>query len=195
MSDGQGEAATRKRRARANSAEGTGRESKRLKRTKEQTEECQARAYMLKTSGGMSFGEIASSPDPTYTAPSLYANASAARQAYLSYAAKVRGTEKEHPLSITERRALMDDRYERLIQAFMPRALGGQVESADRVLRAMRQQAELHGVNRRPSAPEVEDTGPEDPADELAERRARQRAEARERALRSTAPDTPPAAP
>lgn len=164
------------------------------RRTKDETRQCQERAYMLKTSGGMSFDAIAQSPDPTGKSPTLYANASAARAAYLAQANRVRGTEDEPALSVTERRALSDDRYERLIQSWMPKAIGGNGEATDRVLRALAQQAALHGLNVRPAAPALEDAKGGDPADELAERRARARAEAAA-ALRGATASAPPPTP
>jgi hypothetical protein len=174
--------------------EGSGRKSLRLRRTADQTRQCQERAYTLHTAGALTFDKVAASPDPTGTGPSLYANAAAARQAYLSHAQRVRGTADEHPLSTRERRALSDDRYERLLQTWMVKALGGSAEATVLCLRALAGQRELWGLNIRPSNPDVEE-GPEDVADELADRRARSRAEARAQALRqSAAREAPPPA-
>lgn len=159
------------------------------RRTKAQAEQCQEVAYRLKALGGLSFDQIARTPDPTGVADQLYANASAARQAYLAHASRVRGTEDEPPLSVTERRALADDRYERLIQAWMPKAINGSGEATDRVLKAMRQQEELHGVRVRPGAPTVDDGGGKDVGDELAERRDKARRAAAE-AVRGATPRT-----
>ena len=164
------------------------------RRTAAESHSCQARAYQLKVAGGMSFEDIAATPDPTGKADRLYANASAARAAYLAHAQRVRGVEDEPPLSVAERRALMDDRYERLVQALFPRAISGNGEAADRVLRALAQQAALHGLNVRPAPALPDDEAKGDPADELAQRRERARAEAAA-ALRSAAPATPPAPP
>lgn len=166
--------------------EGSGRKSGRLRRTAAQTEECQARAYMLKVSGGLTFDKIASSPDPTGTGPTLYANAAAARQAYLAHADRVRGTEDENPLSVRERRALQDDRYERIIQTWLPKSIGGSEQATILVLRALAGQQDLHGLKMRAAAPDAE-AEVEDVADELATRREQSRREAREAALRATA--------
>lgn len=161
------------------------------RRTKEETRTCQERAYTLKAYGGMSFEAIAATPDPTGKSDTLYANASAARAAYLSHSQRVRGTEDEAPLSVTERRALQDDRYERLIQAWMPRAIGGNGEATDRVLRALGQQSALHGLNVKPATPVPDDEKGGDPADELAERRAAAQ-QAAAAALRGATPAAPP---
>lgn len=174
-------------------AEGQGKRKATPRRTHAEAHLCQDRAYRLKVDGGMSFDAIAKTPDPTHKLGQLYANASAARVAYLAGAQRVRGTEKESPLSVTERRALQDDRYERLIQAWMPKALGGSGEATDRILRALNQQADLHGLKTKASVPEVEDGGQEDVADELATRRERARQDAAA-ALRGAAPG-PPAPP
>jgi len=171
--------------------EGSGRRSGRLRRTAEQTRTCQERAYTLHTAGALTFDKVAASPDPTGTGPTLYANAAAARQAYLAHAQRVRGTDDEHPLSTRERRALSDDRYERLLQTWMVKALNGSEAATVLCLRALAGQRELWGLNIRPSAPDVEE-GPEDVADDLAERRAKSRAEARAHALRDSAARTPP---
>jgi|SRR3954469_21123212 hypothetical protein len=159
---------------------------RRHRRTQAQTEACQAQAYLLKTQGGMTFYQIARASDPTGGAPTLYANASAARAAYLAHAQRVRGTEREDPLTVTERRALMDDRFERIIQTWLHRSLQGSENAAMIVLRALAGQRELHGLNTRAGAPQI-DEGPEDVADELADRRAKSRAAARAAAIRDTA--------
>lgn len=164
------------------------------RRTKAETQLCQERAYTLKAYGGMSFDAIARTPDPTGKSATLYANASAARAAYLAQAARVRGTEGEPAPTVAERRALTDDRYERIIQALMPKALQGNHEAADRVLRAMAQQAELYGLKTRAASPAIEDSKGGDPADELAERRrrAQEQAAAALRGSASAAPPPPP---
>jgi len=165
---------------------------RRHRRNRSQTEECQERAYVLKTQGGLNFDQIARMPDPTGVAPTLYSNASAARAAYLAHAQRVRGTDREDPLTVTERRALMDDRFERLIQTWLLRAIQGSEAAAVIVLRAMAGQRDLHGLNTRAAAAQI-DEGPEDVADELADRRAKGREAARAAALRATASATPPA--
>lgn len=142
----------------------------------------------------MTFDQIASTPDPTNTGPTLYANAASARQAYLAHADRVRGTTDESPLTVRERRALQDDRYERILQRWLPRALDGSESATVLCLRAMDGQQNLHGLKTRPGAPET-DTGPEDVGDELAERREQSRQEARAAALRSTAAVTSPPPP
>lgn len=164
------------------------------RRTKAETLLCQERAYTLKTYGGMSFDAIANTPDPTGKSPTLYANASAARAAYLAQAARVRGTEGGPAPTVSERRALHDDRYERIIRAFMPTAMQGNGEAADRVLRALAQQADLYGLRTRAAAPAIEDPKGGDPADELAERRRRAQEQAAA-ALRAATPAAPPPAP
>lgn len=172
----------------------TERNSSSARRTRDETRQCQERAYTLKTYGGLSFDAIAKQPDPTGRSGSMYANASSARAAYLAQAQRVQGTDREPALSVTERRALTDDRYERLIQSLLPKAITGNGEAADRVLRAMAQQAALHGLNVRPAAPAIEEPKGGDPADELAERRAHARAAATA-ALRGAAPAAPPPSP
>jgi hypothetical protein len=167
---------------------------RRHRRTRAESDLCAERAYWLKTNGGLSFQAIADSADITGHGPTLYSTSSAARAAYLAHSAKVRGTDKESPLSVNERRALMDDRFERLVQTWLVKAMGGSENAALIVLRAMAGQRELHGLNMRAAAPQIEE-GPEDVADELADRRARSRQEARAAALRSAAADqaAPPA--
>lgn len=161
------------------------------RRTKGQAEECQDRAYLLKVQGGLTFELIAQTPDPTGVLPQLYANASAARQAYLAAAVRHRGTESEAPLSVLERRAMQDDRYERLLQTWLPKAFAGSGEATDRCLRALNQQADLHGLKVKPAEAERAAGGEEDVADELAERRAKAQRE-HAAALRATAPAAAP---
>jgi hypothetical protein len=174
--------------------EGTGRGSPRLRRNSEQTRICQERAYTLHTAGCLTFDRVAASVDPTGTGPTLYANAAAARQAYLSHATRVRGTADESPLTVRERRALTDDRYERLLQTWLVKAIGGSEAATMLCLRALAGQRELWGLNIRPSAPDVEETS-EDIADELAQRRADSRAAARAAALRHPGARPAPAPP
>lgn len=149
---------------------------------------------MLKTQGGLNFDQIAGMPDPTGVADTLYSNASAARAAYLAHAQRVRGTDREDPLTVTERRALMDDRFERIIQTWLPKALQGSENAAMIALRALAGQRDLHGLNTRAGAPQP-DEGPEDVADELADRRAKSREAARAAALRDTAAAAAPPPP
>jgi hypothetical protein len=176
------------------STEGLGRKSPRLRRTKAETEQCQERAHFLRTVGALDFDRIAESPDPTGTGPSLYSNAAAARQAYLAHATRVRGTKEEPALTVRERRALTDDRYERILQAWMVKALGGSETATMLCLRALHDQQELWGLRIRPSSPDIEEST-EDVADDLADRRATKRSKARADALRQTRARPPTAPP
>jgi hypothetical protein len=75
-------------------------------------------------------------------------------------------------VSTAERRAVMRARYERLIQALMPKAMTGNGEAIDRVTRVLTQMADLDGLKIRPAAPTLDVGGEEgDPVDELRRRR------------------------
>lgn len=140
----------------------------------------QDHARMLKTAG-LSYQQIADSPDPTADPRKptrLYASAGSARNAVLAARARHDGVLNESEITIAERRRLFDDRYERLIAAMLPAALKGDADARRDVLRAMRDQAELHGVKIRASAPVVDTGGEEDdPVDELAVARERRAAD------------------
>ena len=141
----------------------------------------QDHARLLRTSG-MTFADIADSFDPTGPPERpgcLYANASAARNAVITARLRHGGEIEPQSVAAAERRATSDDRYEQLIQAWMPRAMEGDVDAAGIVARAMAAQATLHGLNLRPPAAVVASAASDDPADDIARKRAERQAASR----------------
>lgn len=149
-------------------------------RTTPQTEQRQdeARSRYL---AGMTWQEVADSPDPTSEigeSRPLYATAAAARSAASHAQARAMGMGRgqDKPPSQEERRRKAHDRYDLLIFAWMERAMEGDDVAATIVLRAQQAQARLYGLNLRPIAAPAESSGGEvDPVDELARRRAERR--------------------
>ena len=138
----------------------------------------QDHARLLRT-GGLSYAQIAAAFDPTGPPQNpgrLYANASAARNAVITARLRHGGEIEPQSVSAAERRALSDDRYERLIQTWMPKALSGDAEAAQIVERAMLGQATLHGLNLRPPAALIDAAPGNDPADDIARKRAERQA-------------------
>jgi hypothetical protein len=151
----------------------------------------QDRARTLKLAG-LTYAQIADSVDPSSNPANptrLYSSAGAARIAVLASQARHGGEVEPTKVGTGERRALLDDRYERIIQSWMPKALGGDKEAAKIVNTALAQQAQLHGLNLRPAAAPIDTAGGEDTVDDIGRKRAERQAAAR--AATAAAP-TPP---
>jgi len=77
----------------------------------------------------------------------LYGSSAAARQAVLVARERHAGEVKAEDVPAEERRALLDNRYERIIEAYMPLAADGDNDATELLLQALAQQAQLHGLN------------------------------------------------
>lgn len=148
----------------------------------------QARTLRL---SGMTWQEVADSPDPTTgdigEYRPLYASPSAAQIGARAADERARGGKEPTP---NEKRGILNDRYELLTYTWMNKAMEGDDVAAGIVLRAWRQQAQLHGLNlRAPAAERERSEGKVDPVDDVARKRA-----ARQRAVRgATTPGSLPA--
>jgi hypothetical protein len=111
--------------------------------------ERQDRARRLKVVG-LTYQQIADSLDDE--GRRLYASAGSARRAVLASQERGGGEVRAAEVTTGERRALADDRYERLIQTWMPKALSGDDRAADIIGKYLVAQAALHGTNLRPAA-------------------------------------------
>lgn len=139
----------------------------------------QDHAFALRNSG-MTHQEVADSPDiivaakdtPGEPPKTLYASAGAARTAYLAAQRRHAGLdESATPPGADERRSLINDRWELLIRAWMPKAMEGDEAAAGIVARAQSAQARLYGANLRPATMPVP-AGGDDDLDDVARKRA-----------------------
>lgn len=152
-----------------------------MSRQTNRTMDRQDHARMLRLSG-MTWQEVADSPDPTGpvgTADPLYGSADAARDAARIAAARHGGTASDTspPVTMEERRQLLWDRYELLIFAWQEKALGGDDVAAGIVRQSLVAQSRLYGLNMRPPAVPTERTGEEvDPVDDIGRKRAERQA-------------------
>jgi hypothetical protein len=147
-------------------------------------EEKQDRARELRISG-WSFPQIAESADPT--APDgelrpLYSSPEMARRAVLAANRRHAGefVEDEKVVGITagERRTLIGDQLMEMVKAWHPLAMGGDDKAAKIVRDCLRDYAALYGLTLKAAAAPAESKPPggqpkEDPADEVARKRAR----------------------
>ncbi|HEV2930437.1 MAG TPA: hypothetical protein VGW74_17265, partial [Propionibacteriaceae bacterium] len=140
---------------------------------------------------GLTYAQIADSIDPSSNPANptrLYSSAGAARIAVLASQNRHSGEVEPKKIPTGERRSLADDRYERIIQAWMPKALKGDKEAAKIVNTALAQQAQLYGLNLRPAAAPIDTAGGEDTVDDIGRKRAERQAAARAAASAASPP-------
>lgn len=148
--------------------------------------ERQDRARDLRIAG-WTFPQIAESLDPTAPPDEprpLYASGEGARRAVLAANRRHDGEfpdEDGKPVTVSasERRALAGDQLQELIKAWMPAAQAGDKDAAKIVRDCARDYAALYGLVMKPANAPAEHKPPapkrpgEDPADEVARKRAR----------------------
>jgi len=131
---------------------------------------------------GMTFAEVAEANDPTADPRkprALYASPAAARKGYLAAEARAHGDVASSAVPASERRALLNDRMELLVQRLMPKAMSGDSDALREIRLLTSVQVSLYGLGLRPGQAPPDLVGEGDTVDDIARKRDERLARAR----------------